>query len=219
MYNLKTLAPIAALLISGSMVFAAPVDYKIDGAHSRVSFTVKHMMISSVTGTFKDFDGDFNFDPEKSAGGGAKFVVQAASVDTGNAKRDEHLRSPDFFDVAKFPTLTVTNSKITKAGKDKFKWAGDLTIHGVTKPVTFDLEYKGSITDPYGAKRAAFVATAKINRKDFGLTWNKAMEAGGVVVGEEVSIQIDIEATEAKPAAKKDAGADSKADAKAPAKK
>jgi polyisoprenoid-binding protein YceI len=213
MFNLKTLAPIAALIIGGSLTAslasAAPVDYKIDGAHSRVSFTVKHMMISSVTGTFKDFDGDFFFDSEKFTGGGAKFVVQAASVDTGNAKRDEHLRSPDFFDVAKFPTLSVTNSKITKAGKDKFKWAGDLTIHGVTKPVTFDLEYKGSIMDPYGTKRAAFTATTIINRKDYGLTWNKAMEAGGVVVGEDVTVQIDIEATEAKPAGK--------ADAKAPA--
>ena len=189
-------------LISGLALFfvagqASAADYKIDPSHSKVGFTVRHLMISKVHGDFKDFEGGFNFDAEKGVLKSANFVAKAASIETGDAKRDDHLRGPDFFDVKKFPTLTLTNNKITKTGKDTYKWDTDLTMHGVTKPVVFNLEMLGLTKDPWGMKRAGFTASSKINRKDFGLNWNKALEAGGVVVGEEVEIQLDAEAIEA----------------------
>ncbi len=194
--------PVATLAIATS---AQAAEYKIDPSHSKIGFSVKHLMISKVTGNFKDFEGTFEFDKDKGVLGAHNFVVKTASVDTQEPKRDEHLKGPDFFDVAKFPTMTFAKSKITKDGKDKYKWAGDLTIHGVTKPVTFELEYTGSATDPWGNKRAGFNATTKISRKDYGLVWNKALESGGVVVGDEVTINLEAEAIEqgAKAEAKK----------------
>jgi polyisoprenoid-binding protein YceI len=186
-----------AALALGSQAFAA--TYDVDPAHSRVGFSVKHLMIATVPGNFNDFAGKFDFDPAKGELKSAEFTVQAASINTNNAKRDEHLRSPDFFDVAKYPTITLTNSKIKKAGKNKFKWTGDLNMHGVTKPVTFDLTYAGSMKGMMGEQRAGFEATGKINRKDFGLNWNKALEAGGVAVSDEVQMTIEVSAIEAKP--------------------
>ena len=185
--------PAASLMLITS---AHAAEYKIDSSHSKIGFTVKHLMISKVSGTFKDFEGTFEFDKDKGVLGSHNFVVKTASVDTQEPKRDEHLKGPDFFDVAKFPTMTFAKTKISKDGKDKYKWAGDLTIHGVTKPVTFDLEYTGSATDPWGNKRAGFTATTKISRKEFGLVWNKAIESGGVVVGDEVTINLEAEAIE-----------------------
>lgn len=205
------LAVPAVVSIVGMNAFAA--DYKVDATHSKVGFAVKHMMISKVRGTFKDFEGTFTFDSEKGTVGATNFVVKAASVNTDDPKRDEHLRSPDFFDAEKFPNLTVTNSKVTKKGKNKFKWNGDLTIHGVTKPVVFDLEYLGSTKDPWGNMRAGFTASATIKRKDFGMTWNKNLDTGGVVVGEDVEIQLDVEGVE-QAAAPATAQTESKSEAK-----
>ena len=187
-------ATATVLLVSGQ-AFAA--QYTLDTAHTSVNFSVKHMMISTVNGKFKDFDGTFNFDAAKDEVKDAKFSVKTASVDTDNAKRDEHLRSPDFFDAAKYPSITLTHSKITKVSKDNYKWVAEMDMHGVKKPVTFDLEYKGSVKGMDGAMHAGFGATAKISRKEFGLTWNKALEAGGAVVGDDVKIDIEIEAIEA----------------------
>lgn len=195
----RRFAPVFVLMAA---LNAQGAEYSIDSTHSKVGFSVRHMMITDVKGAFNDFEGSFSFDPEKGTVSNADFVVKAESVDTANKKRDDHLRSADFFDVAKHPTLAFKNSKLKKVSKNKFKWSGDLTIKGVTKPVVFDLEYKGSVKDPWGNQRAGFSATSKINRKDFGLTWNNTLESGGVVVGDEVTIQIDVEAVEKKAEAK-----------------
>lgn len=184
---------LALTLVAGG-ANAAPATYTIDKDHSNVQFTVRHLMITDVAGRFKDFEGTFTFDQDKGTVTDATFSADAASIDTNNAKRDEHLRSPDFFDTKKFPKLTLTNSKITKTGKDTYKWNADLTMHGVTKPVTFDLVHKGNIKDAWGNQRAGFQAMGKVNRKDFGLTWNKAIEGGGVTVGDEVTINLDASA-------------------------
>jgi polyisoprenoid-binding protein YceI len=206
-----------ALSLVTTAAVAAPATYTIDKEHSNVGFTVRHLMITDVAGRFKDFEGTFTFDPEKAVVSDATFSADASSIDTNNAKRDEHLRSADFFDTKKFPKLTLTNSKITKTGKDTFKWNADLTMHGVTKPVTFDLVHKGDIKDAWGNQRAGFQATGKVNRKDYGLTWNKALEGGGVTVGEEVTIHLDASAIQ--KAAAPTGPAAAQAPAAAPAKK
>lgn len=195
------LVPVLALLSSVAM--AAPVKYTVDAAHSKVGFAVKHLMISDVTGEFKDFEGSFSFDDAKGEVTDATFSAKTASINTGNSKRDEHLQSADFFDAAKNPTVTFTNSKIKKAGKNKYKWTADLNMHGVTKPVTLDLEHKGTVKDGWGNTVAAFAANGKIKRSDWGLNWNKALEAGGVTVSDEVRLMFDIEAKQeaAAPAA------------------
>ncbi len=194
--RLPVLALASAVLSAtvATSAFAAPVKYTVDAAHSKIGFAVKHLMISDVTGEFKDFDGSFMFDDAKGEVSDANFSAKTASINTGNSKRDEHLQSADFFDAAKYPTLTLTNSKIKKAGKNKYKWMADLTMHGVTKPVTLDLEHKGTVKDAWGNTVAAFSATGKIKRSEWGLNWNKALEAGGVTVSDEVRLMLDVEA-------------------------
>lgn len=177
--------------------------YKVDAAHSAVNFSVKHMMISTVTGHFRDFSGAFQFDPKSGELQAADFAVKPESIDTGNAKRDTHLKSADFFDTAKCATAGMAKSKIKKTGEKTYDWSGDLTLHCATKPVTFSIEYVGSIKDPMGVNRVAFTAKSKINRKDWGLNWNKAIETGGVVVSDEVNIYLDIQAIEETKAASK----------------
>lgn len=173
--------------------------FKVDQAHSSVDFSVKHMMISTVTGHFRDFAGEFTFDGKTgdlSAAG--DFTAKVDSIDTGNAKRDGHLKSPDFFDAAKCGTITIAKSKIKKTGAKTYEWTGDMTMHCVTKPVTFTVEHSGVVKDPEGNTHAGFSAKGKINRKDWGLSWNKTMETGGVMVGEDINVSIDVEAVEAK---------------------
>ncbi len=184
------------LLVSAAAL-AAPQKYTVDKDHSKVGFSVRHMMISDVNGDFKDFDGTFTLDADKDLVTEGKFEAKTASVSTDNAKRDEHLRSADFFDAAKYPTISFTDTKIKKESKDKYKWSGTLNMHGVSKPVTFDLEHKGTVKDPWGNMRAGFSATAKINRGDWGLKWNKALETGGLVVSDEVHLHLDVEAVQA----------------------
>lgn len=210
------ISAVALSLVAGG-AFAGPATYTIDKDHSNVGFSVRHLMITDVQGKFKEFEGTFTFDPEKAVVSDATFSADATSIDTSNAKRDDHLRSPDFFDAKKFPKLTLTNSKITKTGKETFKWNADLTMHGVTKPVTFDLVHKGDIKDAWGNQRAGFSAVGKVNRKDFGLTWNKALEGGGVTVGEEVTITLDASAIQ--KAAAPSGPAAAQAPAAAPTKK
>jgi len=187
----KTFAALFALALTSSSALAA--EYKIDADHSVVGFKVKHLAISSVPGRFVKFDGKFNFDPSDVKDAKAEAKIDVVSVDTAQSKRDEHLRSPDFFEVVKFPEIQFVSKQVTP-GKDKeFKVTGDLTIRGVTKLVTLDVVYDGSAKDLYGNDRAAFSATTKINRKDFGLTWNKVIEAGAVVVGDEVTVNLEIQ--------------------------
>ncbi len=196
--SIATWLSAAALSFS---VHAAPAKagtYAIDQAHSTIGFDISHMVISSVDGRFKNFEGSITV-ADKFEKSNVKANVDVNSIDTGNGKRDEHLKSPDFFDVAKFSKMTFESTSI-KGSPESFKMEGKLTLHGVTKPVTFDGKYMGAINDGMGNDKVAFTASAKINRKDFGLAWNKAIEAGPIV-GDELTISIKIEAGH--PAAKK----------------
>jgi len=172
--------------------------FKVDAGHSTVGFSIKHLVISNVKGRFNDFGGTFALDDKSHALTSAEGEIQIKSIDTAQAKRDEHLRSPDFFGVDdKNPaspnnTIKFKLNKYTGDGK-KGVATGDITIHGVTKPISLTVEIGGVAKDPQGGERAAFTAEGKINRKDFGLTWNKALEAGGVVIGEDVALHIDVE--------------------------
>ena len=166
--------------------------WKLDPSHSEVGFWLRHLMVAKVRGTFKEFTGAFTVDGDDFTTAKVSADVKLASVDTREPKRDGHLQSPDFFDVEKFPSMTFQSSKIEKSSKG-FRMTGALQIHGVTKDVTFDVESGGKAKDPWGGSRWAFEAHAVINRKDFGLGWNQALEAGGVLVGEEVHIELNAE--------------------------
>jgi polyisoprenoid-binding protein YceI len=178
---------LAGLLIGSGLASAAV--YKVDPAHTTVGFNVKHMMISTVSGKFSDFNG--TYDLEKGMFKSLSGHIKTASVDTGISKRDDHLRSADFFDAANFPDITFTMTSATKT-----KMTGNLTIRGVTKKEVLNIEMGGVITDPWGNQRSGFVLSGKVNRKDFGLNWNKAIEAGGFVVGDDVKLVIEVEGIE-----------------------
>jgi len=163
-------------------------DYSLDQSHSKVAFKVRHMMVSNTWGSFNDFSGKFSYDEKSNQLTALEGKVNVASINTEHEKRDKHLRAADFFDVAQFPTMTL---KMVKLQGDTL--IADLTIKGVTKRVEFDYESGGTIKDPWGNHKAAFSLEGSINRKEFGLTWNKVLEAGGVAVGEKVKLYIDIE--------------------------
>jgi polyisoprenoid-binding protein YceI len=171
-----------------------PTQWQIDPAHSAAHFSVRHLMISNVRGEFTKLSGSALINPADPAKSSVEITIEAASLNTREPQRDEHLRSADFFDVANHPTLTFRSKRIETRGAENFKLTGDLTIRGVTKEVTFDVEGPtASVTDPWGNVRAGVSASAKINRKDFGLAWNALTEAGGVVVGDEVKITVEAE--------------------------
>jgi polyisoprenoid-binding protein YceI len=172
---------------------AQAANWKIDGSHTTVGFSVSHIF-TSVQGRFDRFDGTIEFDSEKPEAAVVRATVEVASINTNNAKRDKHLRSDDFFDVEKNPTLSFeSTSGVTEMKGNSGKLAGSLTIHGVTKPVVFDVTFRGQGKDPWGNIRSGFSASLKINRKDYGLNWNEVLETGGVLVGEEVEIRIEVE--------------------------
>ncbi|HXY69845.1 MAG TPA: YceI family protein [Gemmatimonadales bacterium] len=167
--------------------------WAFDAVHSSVNFTVRHMVVSKVRGRFTKWDGTLAMDEKDPAGGSVEVSIDAGSVNTGVDQRDAHLRSGDFFDVERFPTITFKSRKVEKAGEGALKITGDLTMHGVTRPVVLDAEYAGSAKDPWGGVRAGFSARAVLDRKDFGLTYNQLLETGGVLVGETVEIGIEVE--------------------------
>ncbi|ARF17760.1 YceI family protein [Sporosarcina ureae] len=168
--------------------------WNVDTAHSTVGFSVRHMMISNVKGTFNEFQGTIEADPEDLTGASIDFTIEANSIDTRKADRDNHLRSADFFDVEKYPHLSFKATKIEETSKDTYDLTGDFTIRDTTKPVTFNVTYEGMAKDPMSGDQAAgFTGNTKINRRDFGLTWNAALETGGVVVSDEVKINIEIQ--------------------------
>lgn len=169
------------------------MTWQIDYAHSDIGFTVRHMMISKVNGRFSDWSGSIDFDAENPANTTVDVTVQLASIDTREEKRDGHLRSPDFLDVDNYPEMRFKSSKVVQDGDDEGKLYGDLTIRGITKPVTLDVEYAGMAKSPWGTTSAGFSAVATINRKDWGLTWNQALETGGVLVGDKIKIGIELE--------------------------
>ena len=168
--------------------------YVVDPSHSTVGFTVRHAGIGKTRGVFDVFGGEVKIPDEGPwTGATAEGTIDAASINTRSDARDEHLRGADFFDVEQFPTWDFHTTKVEGGGED-FKVTGDLTIHGITQPVVIDVEFLGAATDPFGAERIAFEGKTKISRKDFGLTWNAALEAGGVLVGDKVTINLEIEA-------------------------
>lgn len=170
--------------------------WRIDPAHTQVEFTVKHMMFSKVRGRFESVEGSLRYDADGDIGeAGVAVTLDAASIDTGQKDRDAHLRSADFLDAEQYPELTFQSTSIEARGDDRYRVIGDLTMHGVTRQVELDAELSGQVTDPWGSERIAFHASATIDRRDFGLTWNQALETGGVLVGQEVQISIEVQAT------------------------
>jgi len=172
--------------------------WDIDTSHSGVHFTVRHMVIAKVRGAFGRWQGSIDFDAADPTQSKVEVAIDTASIDTREPKRDEHLRSPDFLDVEKFPKMTFVSKKIEKIEDGVFRVHGDLTLHGVTQPVVLETELLGSAKDPWGNERIGFQARASLIRKDFGLGWNAMLETGGVLVGEKVDITLDIEAVKAK---------------------
>jgi len=189
----RTLA--VGVLLAAPLVSQA-ATWQIDPNHSAAQFSVRHMMISTVRGQFQKMTGTAEFDPANPAKSGIDVTIDAASVDTRQEMRDKDLKSPNFFDVEKYPTLTFKSKRVVAAGPGKLKLIGDLTIHGTTKEVTFDVDGPTApIKDQRGTQHVGASATTTISRKDFGMLYNKALETGGVLVGDEVNLTIDVEMT------------------------
>ena len=189
------LLALSSLFLSPALALASTWD--IDPAHSTVEFSVRHMMVTTVKGQFQKVKGTVELDEKDPSKSTVEVSIETASIDTREAKRDAHLKSPDFFDAAKFPALTFKSTKIEKAGKGKFKITGDLTMHGITKAVVLAVEGpSASIKDPYGRTVRGVMATGKLDRKDWGMTWNKALDSGGFVVSDEVKLDINAELAE-----------------------
>ena len=165
----------------------------IDRSHSEIAFQVRHLL-SKVRGRFADFAGTIHFDAARPQDSHVEVVIQAASIDTAEADRDKHLRSADFFDVEKFPTLTFTSTSVVPRGADAYDVVGDLTVHGVTKQVTLPATFLGTAQDPWGNVKSVFEAELTLNRKDFGLLWNAALETGGFLVGDDVKVMLSVQA-------------------------
>lgn len=171
--------------------------WNIDAAHSGINFSVRHLVFAKVRGRFGAFRGTVALDPRDLSRATAKVEIDAASIDTGVADRDNHLRSEEFFAVGEFPNLRFTTTKVEKAAGDRYLIRGDLTIRDVTREVTLEAEYGGQAKDPWGNQRVAFSATTSINRGDFGLKWNQVLETGGVLVGERIDIELEVQAVQA----------------------
>lgn len=194
---LATISTIIALALP-ALAFAS--TWNIDPDHSNVGFKVRHLMVSNVKGSFEKHSGVVDINDKDVTKSTVTVTIETASINTNVQKRDDHLRSADFFDVAKFPTMTFVSKKVAKDGKDKLKVTGNLTLHGITKEVVLNVEdLSKESKDPWGAIRRGATANTKINRKDFGLVWNKALETGGVAVGEEVTITLEIEMIKVQP--------------------
>jgi len=169
------------------------MKWNIDSAHSSAEFAVKHMMISTVKGHFSTISGSFDFEEANPHNASVEASIEVASINTRDEKRDGHLSSPDFLDVANYPNITFKSTQVEKTGDNEFKVTGDLTIRDVTKPVVLEVEYNGQSKSPWGTSVAGFSAKTSINRKDFGLSWNVALETGGWLVGDKVNISLEVE--------------------------
>lgn len=175
--------------------------WNIDPSHSGIHFTVRHMVIAKVRGSFLRWQGTVDFDDANPSASKVQVTVDTASIDTREPKRDDHLRSSDFLDVATYPALTFSTTAVDRRGEDEYRVRGDLTIHGVTRPVELEVDHLGRARDPWGNERIAFQAKTTFNRIDFGLKWNQALETGGLLVGEKVEISLDVEAVKEQRAA------------------
>jgi polyisoprenoid-binding protein YceI len=189
---MKTIIISITFLLGISVASFSQTTWEIDKVHSSVKFGVTHLVIATVEGNFKDFNASISTKPDGSLDK-IDADIKTSSVNTENEKRDNHLKSDDFFSASKFPDMTFVSKSIKKAGKDKYKVTGDLTIKGVTKSIVLDAKNTGTVKDPGGNTKSGWTASGKIDRFDFGLAWNKAIEAGGLVVGKEVTISINAE--------------------------
>jgi len=196
--NSKKLFAAAALATLAALPLRAE-SYKIDPSHSEVGFTIRHM-VSNVRGRFNDFAGTVDMDPKAPQKGSVEFTIKATSIDTGNADRDKHLRTADFFDVEKYPEITFKSTKVKATGKDTYAVTGNLSMRGVTKEITLPVTFLGSARDPWGNEKAGFATETTLNRKDFGMNWNAALDNGGVILGDDVKIAINLETAKAKDA-------------------
>jgi polyisoprenoid-binding protein YceI len=195
----QLLTSVATIVALSLPALAGAATWNIDPDHSNVGFKVRHLMVSNVKWNFEKHSGVVDINDKDITKSKVNVSIDTASINTSVQKRDEHLRSPDFFDVAKFPTITFASKKVAQAGKGKLKVTGDLTLHGITKQVVLEVEGPSKESkDPWGNFRSGVFASTTINRKDFGLVWNKALETGGVAVGEEVTINLEIEMIKAK---------------------
>jgi polyisoprenoid-binding protein YceI len=198
--KLMTAAALSTLMALPAQ--AATEVHAIDAGHSEVSFQIRHL-VTQVRGRFNQYEGTINLDPANMEASAVEFRIKAASIDTGLPDRDKHLRAEDFFDVEKHPEITFKSTKIKKTGKDTYDVTGNFTMRGVTKQITLPVTYLGSVKDPWGNQKAGFETTATLNRKDYGINWNAALDNGGVVLSDEVKISINLETAQKKPEAKK----------------
>lgn len=193
----KTGITLLALILSAGL-WAQNTKWQFDNAHTSIEFAIDHMVISEVTGKFSDFNGTVMSNGDTFEKAMIDFNIDVASINTENTDRDDHLRGPDFFDAEKYPEITFKSTDFKKLSDKKYLLTGDLSMHGVTKKVDLEVSFGGIMTDPWGNTKAGFKLTGKINRKDFGLTWNKTLEAGGLLVGEEVSITARVQLVKSK---------------------
>jgi polyisoprenoid-binding protein YceI len=193
------LAVLAAALAVAPPVLAADT-YQFDKSHTTVGFQVRHI-VTNVGGKFQDFSGTIKVDRVKPENSSVEFTIQAASINTNEPKRDEHLKSPDFFDVANQPTITFRSTSVKPTGKDAYEVTGNLTMRGVTKAITLPITFLGEGKDPWGNEKMGFELQTTLNRKDYGINWNKALDQGGFLVGDEVKVQISVEANKVKQTA------------------
>lgn len=195
---MKTRTLLALTLTAlGALPLAAADTWTVDKSHSDVSFQVRHF-VSKTRGRFKDFSGTIQVDAARPEASSVEFTVQVASIDTSDEKRDAHLRSADFFDAEKNPTLTFKSTSIKPAGKDRYDVTGTLTMHGVAKTVTLPVTYLGATKDPWGNERGGFEIVTKLNRKEYGINWNKTLDTGGLMLGDDVDVSITLETVKKK---------------------
>jgi len=189
---------VLAMLTLAAVPALAADTLVIDRSHSEAGFQVRHLF-TNVRGRFGAFEGTIAMDPAKPEASSVRFTIDASSIDTDNTDRDKHLRSPDFFDVANHPSITFTSEKIRATGKDRYAVTGTLTMRGVSKTLTLPVSFLGIGKDPWGNERAGFSTSVTLNRKDFGIHWNKALDNGGVLLGDEVAVTVDLEAVKQAP--------------------
>jgi polyisoprenoid-binding protein YceI len=193
------------LALAATAALATPAlaaeTFNVDKPHSTVSFQIRHFM-SQVAGRFQEFEGSIQVDRAKPEASSVEFTIKATTIDTNEARRDQHLRSGDFFDVAKNPTISFKSTSMKPTGKDSYQVTGAFTMHGVTKEITLPVTVLGEMTDPWGNKRIGFETSTTINRKDYGINWNQALDQGGFVLGDDVKVSVNIEAVQQKTAAK-----------------
>jgi polyisoprenoid-binding protein YceI len=172
-------------------------DYALDASHTRIGFVARHAMVTKVRGAFNDFEGTIRIDGAEPAKSSATVTIKAASIDTRNAQRDDHIRGADFLELEKYPEITFVSREVAQTGDSTFEVTGDLTVKDVTRPVTVEFEYEGTATDPFGNVRVGFEGSVTISRKDFGITWNAALETGGVLVSDKIVLEFEVSAIKA----------------------